>query len=147
MLRPLALLLPALIPSWRFFDVIAPSPRIEFAMLASPDSVAAWQAFRPRPARVALSAMLGRLFWNPRWYESLFRVSCAERLVDQPTQHSQDEIFRRIASDLRGSLQGDPEAAPWLTFRLVFLERQGVEIVGHEQFRAAPRRWADIAVR
>ena len=83
MLRPLALLLPALIPSWRFFDVIAPSPRIEFAMLTSPDSAAVWQAFRPRPARVALSTMLGRLFWNPRWNESLFLVSCAERLVDQ----------------------------------------------------------------
>lgn len=147
MLRPLALLLPALIPSWRFFDVIAPSPRIEFATLASPDSAAVWQAFRPRPARVALSTMLVRLFWNPRWNESLFLVSCAERLVDQPTQHSQDEIFQRIASDLRDRLEGDPEAAPWLTFRLVFLQRQGVQIVGEERFRAAPRRWADIAVR
>lgn len=147
MLRPLALLLPALIPSWRFFDVIAPSPRIEFATLASPDSAAVWQAFRPRPARVALSTMLVRLFWNPRWNESLFLVSCAERLVDQPTQHSQDEIFQRIASDLRDRLEGGPEAAPWLTFRLVFLQRQGVRIVGEERFRAAPRRWADIAVR
>ena len=27
------LLLPALIPSWRFFDVVAPSPRIEFVLL------------------------------------------------------------------------------------------------------------------
>ena len=33
MLQTVKLLLPALIPSWRFFSTIAPSPRIEFALL------------------------------------------------------------------------------------------------------------------
>ena len=32
--------LPALIPSWRFFDYIAPSPRIEFAVVAAVDDPA-----------------------------------------------------------------------------------------------------------
>ena len=138
MLKPLALLLPALIPSWRFFDVIAPSPRVEFALLASADDVdAEWREFRPRPARVSIPTMLGRLVWNPRWNETLFLVSCAERLMDQPTAHSEDEIFRRLAADLDA-----PE--PWLTFRLVFLERQGETIIREELFRAAPRRRADI---
>ena len=137
MLKPLMLLLPALIPSWRFFDVIAPSPRIEYALLAAVDDAADWIEFRPRPARVSWLAMLGRLVWNPRWNETLFLVSCAERLIDQPTPHSEDEIYRRIAADLDA-------LEPWLTFRLVFLERQGEEITREELFRAAPRRRADI---
>lgn len=141
MLKAFTLLLPALIPSWRFFDVIAPSPRIEYALLASAgDTAADWREFRPRPARMSLAAMLGRLAWNPRWNETLFLVSCAERLVDQPTAHSEDEIFRRIDADVDA-----PE--PWLGFRLVFLERQGEVIVREELFRAAPRRRADIAAR
>ena len=51
MLHGLKLLLPALIPSWRFFDTIAPSPRIEYALLHDPHAAAAWREFRPRPAR------------------------------------------------------------------------------------------------
>ncbi len=50
-LRPFALLLPALIPSWNFFDVIAPSPRIEAARLASTDAQPVWREFRSRPQR------------------------------------------------------------------------------------------------
>lgn len=148
MLTPLKLLLPALIPSWNFFDVIAPSPRIEYALLASPaDAAGQWREFRPRPARLSLAAMLGRLFWNPRWNETLFLVSCAERLVEQPTAHSEDEIFRRIAADLAADPGG---AAPWLCFRLVFLARAGDtgDAVGREVlFQPAPRRLAEIAVR
>ena len=139
MLRPLALLLPALIPSWNFFDVIAPSPRIEFARLAGPDEATArdWHEFRPRPQHVSPLAVLRRLFWNPRWNESLFVVTCAERLIDQPTAHSEDEIFRRIAADL-----GDE--AGWLTFRLVFLSRDGEAMVREVLFEAAPRPMADL---
>lgn len=139
MLRPLALLLPALIPSWNFFDVIAPSPRIEFARLAGPEDAARdWHEFRPRPQHVSPAAMLRRLFWNPRWNESLFVVSCAERLIDHPTPHSEDEIFRRIAADLGAG----PD---WLTFRLVFLSRDGEAITREALFEAAPRRLADLA--
>lgn len=141
MLKAFTLLLPALIPSWRFFDVIAPSPRIEYALLETAgDTVADWREFRSRPERVSLAAMLGRLAWNPRWNETLFLVSCAERLIDQPTPHGEDEIFRRITADLEA-----PE--PWLVFRLIFLERQGEAIVREELFRALPRRRADIAAR
>lgn len=139
MLRPLARLLPALIPSWNFFDVIAPSPRVEFARLASADDAARdWREFRPRPQHVSSLAMLRRLFWNPRWNESLFVVSCAERLIDQPSGHSADEIFRRVAADL-----GDD--AGWLTFRLVFLSRDGETIAREVLFEAAPRRLAGLA--
>ena len=134
MSNPLRLLAPALIPSWNFFDVIAPSPRVEYAVTeTSTATPAAWTEFRPRPARVSPLAMLARLVWNPRWNQSLFVVSCAERLVDQPTAHSEDEIFRRIAADL-------PDARGWLWFRLVFLSRDGEAIAREVLFEARPRR-------
>ncbi len=100
MLKPFALLLPALIPSWNFFDVIGPSPRIEYALLAAPDDGAGdWREFRPRPERLSIPAMLGRLFWNPRWNESLFLVACAERLMREPAAQSEDDgaISRDVA--------------------------------------------------
>ena len=136
MRNPLALVLPALIPSWNFFDVIAPSPRVEYALLASPtDAPGAWREFQPRPEHVSLSAMLGRLFWNARWNETLFLVSCAERLIDHPTAHSESEIFARIAADLA------PDAgAPWLTFRLVFVRREGDTLLSEVLFQSEPRR-------
>jgi hypothetical protein len=119
--------------------VIAPSPRIEYALSADPAGEAEWREFRPRPERVALPAMLARLLWNSRWNETLFLVSCAERLADQPTAHSCDEIFARIARGLSG---GGPE---WLRFRLVFVSRDGEAIDREALFVSEPRRRADIA--
>lgn len=147
MFKPLALLAPALIPSWNFFDVIAPSPRLEYALGASAGGKPGpWLAFRPLPRRVSPLAMLGRLVWNPRWNETLFLVSCAERMIQQPTAHSEDEIFRRLAADL--ARQPDAGALkPWLSFRLVFLSREGDDLVETELFRAKPRRLADIVAR
>lgn len=146
-MRSLSLLLPALVPSWRFFDTIGPSPRIEYALLSSPDDAPeGWQEFRPRPQRVSPLAMLTRLFWNPRWNETLFLVSCSERLMDHPTPHSEDEIYRRIATDLaRGSDAAPP--LPWLCFRLVFLVRDIDGLVREERFRAQPRRRAAATAR
>lgn len=142
MSNPFSLLAPALVPSWNFFDVIAASPRVEYALAGSRDALLeAWTEFRPRPQRLSLAVMLARLFWNPRWNESLFLVSCAERLVEEPTAHSEDEIFRRVAADLAGR-GGD--GAEWLSFRLAFLDHEG----GREVlYQAAPRRLADIDVR
>ncbi|WP_165185710.1 hypothetical protein [Caulobacter soli] len=145
MSNPLRLLLPALIPSWNFFDVIAPSPRVEYALSATPGAVGDWREFRPRPPHVSVPAMLRRLVWNPRWNETLFIVSCAERLIDEPTDHSQDEIFRRIAADLARQ----PDAAalePWLSFRLVFLSREGEVVDSEVLFQSAPRRRERIDV-
>jgi hypothetical protein len=134
--NPLALVLPALIPSWNFFDVIAPSPRIEYALLASAtDAPGDWREFRSRPERLSLPAMLWRLFWNARWNETLFLVSCAERLIDHPTAHSEDEIFARIAADLASDA-----GAPWLSFRLVFVSREDDALLSEVLFRSEPRR-------
>ena len=128
MLQTLKLLLPALIPSWRFFDTIAPSPRIEFTLLSTAqDATGHWQEFRPRPARLSFGGMLIRMFWNPRWNESLFLVSCAERLMASPTEHSSQEIRNRIKAELeRNSI--DVSATPYLQFRLLFLSREGAQL-------------------
>lgn len=125
MLQTLKLLLPALIPSWRFFDVIEASPRIEFTLLKTAgDTAARWQEFRPRPGHLSVIDMVKRMVWNPRWNESLFLVSCAERLIINPTQHSHDEILKRIIAELERS-DVDGGATPYLQFRLMFVSRDG----------------------
>ena len=140
------LLLPALVPSWNFFDVIAPSPRVEFTLLHSASQTPVdWREFRTRPQRVSLATLARRLLWNPRWNESLFLVSCAERLVDQPTDHSQGEIFKRIAADLAGGTEAATN--PWLCFRMVFLSLEGDEIAREVRFQSPPRRLGEIAIR
>jgi len=125
LLRIVSLLLPAIIPSWRFFDVIAPSPRIQFVLLTSKDSAASrhqdWREFRPRPAHVSFLQMLGHMLWNPMRNETLFLVSCAERLLQQYTQHSEDEILKRIVRDLGVE-------AGHLQFRLLLVKRDGDQL-------------------
>lgn len=136
MLQTLKLLIPALIPSWRFFDTIAPSPRIEFILLeTAEDTSVHWREFRPRPARLSIGVMLKRMFWNPTWNETLFLVSCAERLMQNPTEHSSREILNRITAELeRGSI--DVAATPYVQFRLVFLSREGARIQKHITFES-----------
>tara|TARA_R110002124_G_scaffold287216_1_gene471340 strand:+ start:24984 stop:25427 length:444 start_codon:yes stop_codon:yes gene_type:complete len=128
MLGSVKLLLPALIPSWRFFETVEASPRIEFTLLKAEDGRSdEWQEFRPRPEYLSLSAMLKRLFWNPLWNESLFLVSCAERLMDHPTEHSRQEIRRRIITDLK-MRNVDIAAMPYFQFRLIFIRREGEDL-------------------
>lgn len=123
MLDLLKLLLPALMPSWRFFKSVDPSPRVEWALLKDvEDTPAHWQEFRPRPQHLTLRAMAQRMLWNPRWNESLFLVSCAERLTLAPTPHSEKEILRRISAEIARSLP-PAEQLSFVLFRLVFLDR------------------------
>jgi len=147
LLSPLRLLAPALVPSWNFFDVIAPAPRVEYALLASPgDTTGIWRVFRPRPERVSLARMALRLVWNPRWNQSLFVMSCAERLAEDRTpEHSEAELFKRIAADLAAE-PADP-ARPWLCFRLVFVHREGETLTEEVMVQPAPRRLAEIDIR
>lgn len=130
MLRLISLLLPALIPSWRFFKTVAPSPRIEYRLVAK-SFVGPWQEDRPRPASLSFTQMLRRLLWNPDWNEQLFLVSCSERLIEVPSQHSLDEINSRIARLL-------PSGTEALQFRLVFLSREGGRLVKTVEYESAP---------
>ncbi|WP_424979091.1 hypothetical protein [Leisingera sp. S232] len=145
MLSLLKLLLPALMPSWRFFQSVDPSPRVEWALLNSADDASVqWQEFRPRPQHLPLRAMAQRLLWNPRWNESLFLVSCAERLTLAPTSHSEQEILRRISAEIARSL---PPAChlPLLQFRLVFLDRgEDGEIIKAVTYQSEPQPLAGL---
>ncbi len=117
------LMLPALVPSWRFFKSVQPSPRVFWQSDNGP-----WQAFRPSPPRVTLLEMVLRLFWNAGWNEGLYAVSLAERLNEDPTPHAEDELFRLIASQCAvGSI---------VSVRLIFVTRDREEIT----FQSAPRQ-------
>lgn len=123
MLRLLTLLLPALVPSWRFFKSIEPSPRVEWSL----DAVGlreTWHEFRPRPQRVSIPEAVFRLFWNPTWNETLFLVSCAERIQEDPTDHSIHEIRHRIWAHL-AQTGAMPTTSDAVRFRLVFVQRDG----------------------
>lgn len=126
-LKPLKLLLPALIPSWNFFDTISPSPRIEYSLLSSENEKSLnWIEFRPKPSHISLNNMFKRLFWNPKWNESLFLTSCAERILENHTLHSENEILRRIERDL--VLRKEQATETHLQFRLLFIQRVGIEL-------------------
>jgi hypothetical protein len=128
-------LLPALLPSWRFFADIAPSPRVEYAVLSAANAIPEnWQEFRPRPQHVSVGTMLQRLLWNPYWNASLFVVSCSERLLEQHTQHCEQEIFRRIAADLH------PRPTAWLVFRIQVITRQQEQLHRQVMFTSTPQR-------
>lgn len=130
MLALLRLLLPALIPSWRFFETVQPSPRVYWR--AADD--AEWAEFRPRPANVPVWVMLVRLVWNPAWNEALYAVSLAERLTAEPTAHVERELFRVIA--------GQAGSAAQIQFRLVFVTRDTSEVT----YQSAPRALSEIVL-
>ncbi|WP_417700665.1 hypothetical protein [Pseudophaeobacter sp.] len=141
MLRLISLFLPTVIPSWRFFNTVAPSPRIEFRLIepgqSAAHAVGGWQEDRPRPQHLRLWQMLQRMLWNPQWNEQLYLVSCAERLIEAPSQHSIDEINHRVARFL-------PQGAQELQFRLVFLSREGARIVKLVEYESRPVPLAQI---
>jgi len=133
MWKTIFLILPVLVPSWRFFKAIEPSPRVQWALISPPDDAAfEWHEFRARPETVSPLQMLLRLFWNPAWNESLFLVSCAERIQESPTDHSINEIRQRILNDI---LMDPVEATGRrLQFRLIFVHREGTEICKETAF-------------
>ena len=122
-INTLKLLFPALIPSWNFFDLIAPSPRIQFSLLKEENDLDRnWQEFRPRPNHLSFLQMIKRMFWNPMWNESLYLVTCAERIIESYTSHSEDEILTRIENDLK--LDSNKTIATYLQFRLIIIQRK-----------------------
>jgi len=124
----LPLLLPVLIPSWRFFKTIEPSPRVQWAIVPHDETATIeWQDFHRTPRAVSPLQMARRLFWNARRNEELFVVSCAERIREQPTAHSIEEIKRRLARDIAPMSR---EAADQrFQFRLVFVHRDRTKLV------------------
>lgn len=124
-LRSLSLLLPIFVPSWRFFDGIAPSPRIEVRELSGSE----WVELMPRPDSVNVFNMLLRLAHNARWNEYLYLVSCAERFVEDERAHALDEILKRIRSN-----SGVQE----FQFRLILVSRRNSGLVRETLFVSEP---------
>lgn len=126
----LQLLLPALIPSWRFFDRIGPAPTVQFALVESADVlVTGWRDVHPRPAHTSVPTMLGRIFWNPRGNEALYLVSCAERLLDEPTPERVTALVLRVAECIQGEAARESSAATLLRVRIVESMREHGQIV------------------
>ncbi|HEX7872895.1 MAG TPA: hypothetical protein VF475_08300 [Sphingobium sp.] len=148
----LRLLLPALVPSWRFFDAVSASPRVDYAILAAPDEAAGhWEEFRARPAVLRLGTMLRRLAWNPQWNENLYLVSLSERLMTatgvETQAHSQRELLRRVARHLdRHGLSGPGD---YLQIRLRFVSRTGPgeDVVSEVAYESDPCLLAGLITR
>lgn len=137
MIKTLSLILPVLIPSWRFFKTIAPSPRVEWVLITkNGDMAQEWQPFRPKPLNVTVRQMIWRLFWNPQGNEDLFVVSCAERIAQTPTNHSIHEIQARIQRDL--AAQRIEPNGQTVRFRLVFVHRDGASLAQGVLFVSDP---------
>jgi len=122
MLRGLSLLVPALMPSWRFFDVITAAPRIEVSHLATPDATPIWAPFRPKPQRSGVAASIGRLLWNPDGNATLYLNACVERVAEGCEGPYLDHISAAVRSEMGGS-------GGWVCFRLCLRYRDGSEIV------------------
>lgn len=104
----LRLLLPALIPSWRFFDRVGPSPRVEYALHADTDEAPLrWQEVIPLPLHLSFLEMLWRLVWNPVGNERLYLVSCAERLLEDGSEARASQLVSRVARVLGRSAESD----------------------------------------
>lgn len=130
MFTTVRLILPALIPSWRFFKTVAPSPRVEFRLVEH-KKPSAWREADPRPPTLGFGAMMLRLFWNARWSEALYLTTCAERLIATQDPIFEQEINERLAARI-------PGVNALLQFRLIFVVRAGGRIERHMLFESDP---------
>lgn len=127
-------------PSWRFFDRIGPAPRIECSLAATAaETGREWRELRPRPARVPIAATIARLFWNPRRNESLFVVSCAERLLEEPTRERASLLWTRVADAVRADLAGS-NSSTYLRIRIIEVTRQGEALADDVMYVSEPGR-------
>lgn len=142
-LKILKLLLPAMFPSWRFFDVIGPSPRVEFCPLDNPeDDAAVWHECRPRPARLGFRERLKGFFWNARWNETLYLTNCAERFIQGQEEYASRELRRRLRSDLLRA-EGAEGIPAFFRFRLVFVSRDDESLRRDVAFVSPPYQTVD----
>ena len=79
--------------------------------------------------------MLLRLIWNPDWNETLFMVSCAERIEQNPTEHCIAEIRDRVRI---AAITVDAAGADLLACRLIFVQREGIELTEEITFVSDP---------
>lgn len=117
MLRLIQLFLPVLFPSWRFFEAIGPSPRIEVRR----DPEGQWSELWPLPPRLLARQYLGRLFFNAEWNRRLYLTSTALRYTVDPDTWVLSELKKGVANRLG-------EEVEVFEFRILFLAREGDQI-------------------
>lgn len=142
-INAITLFIPALIPSWNFFDSVNPSPTIQYLLLEEQTSNnAEWLDFRPRPNNISFKQMLTRLLWNPKWNESLFLVSCCERIAEQlsedMTAFCEKEIFERLKYDLK------PNKVSQLQFRILIIQKQDDKFIEEIIYQSKTQHLTDI---
>lgn len=135
-LRLLRLLLPVLVPSWRFFDVIAASPRIDYGWS---DAVSVepvhWHPFCPPPAVLGFGQQLCGLVWNPNRNAALYLVSCGDRVVHGGDAFALAEIRSAL---LRAAGQGElVKDGLQLHLRIRSVERQDTAMMEEVVYREA----------
>lgn len=133
----LRLLLPILVPSWRFFDAIGPAPRIEIAWLTAPTAVPVWRPLHPRPPRLGLWPTLARLLWNPDGNAALYLTSRAERLLESTTDAAINDFLARVRAAALAR-PARPSDAGWLQVRIVSTTREGTRIIDDVTFLSTP---------
>lgn len=93
------LFIPAIIPSWRFFDFIAPSPRIEVRFFKNkPTQNQKWMEFLPASNTASPIKILSHLFYNPHRNQRLFMAACAERIAQDHCPYAKRDIETAIRS-------------------------------------------------
>lgn len=127
MLRLVSFVLPVLLPSWRFFQSVEPSPRVEWACCHTSQKPLNWREFRPCRTRITPLQMVCSLFWNPSRNANLFIVSCAERIRQAPNDHSIGVIQAAVQSDIREGIIAT--TSDLIQFRLVFVHREDSQFV------------------
>lgn len=117
--RVVTLLLPALIPSWRFFKEVAPSPRIEGRIVG----VHGWRMLHTRPETVGLFEGFLRLFWNRQWNSQLFFVSLTERFLAGASDASERLLLQEVTKRLSAC------AGQSVAFRIWLVDRAGDDVI------------------
>lgn len=96
--RLVSLLLPALFPSWRFFDRIGPAPEARLGLSPASGGPLTWHPLAPRRASRSIGALVISIFHNPARNEALYIMSLAERLVTEDRAHAAQELQRFAAA-------------------------------------------------
>lgn len=110
-------------PSWRFFDEIAPSPRIEYRQLQGKDEkIDNWQNLSIRPEKISPYQTIFSLFHNPQWNNYLYINSCAENLMQEPSVEKEQELAKATLATIKNT------NINYFQFRLLFICREGQEL-------------------
>lgn len=88
---------PVLVPSWRFFDTIAASPRLQYSPCDETGGPQGpWtEVLVSRPTR-STRDVLTELFFSPARNDALYLADCCDRVVEDGSRAAYDAVAARI---------------------------------------------------